>query len=202
MTSLVLATRNAHKTEELAALLGAEFSVRDLSVLSQLPAIDETGNTFAENAELKAVTVSRIVSGLVVADDSGLEVDSLGGAPGVYSARYAGFDASDEENVAKLLRELKAGDQRAAQFRCVLALACDGQVIALFDGVVRGEIALAPSGANGFGYDPIFVPEGFKKTFAELGSAVKNQLSHRARAASRLRDHLLGNKKGGEDRRP
>ena len=202
MTSLLLATRNAHKTRELAALLGPEFSVSDLTALPQIAAIEETGKTFAENATLKAVAASRIVSGLVAADDSGLEVDSLGGAPGVYSARYAGDGASDETNVAKLLRALHDTDERAAQFHCVLVLAHDGDAITLFDGVVRGQIARSPAGKNGFGYDPVFVPDGFTDTFAALGDAMKNQISHRARAAAQLRDHLLGNKKGGEDRRP
>jgi XTP/dITP diphosphohydrolase len=202
MTSLLLATRNPHKTRELAALLGPEFLVGDLTALPQIPAIEETGKTFAENATLKALTVSRITTGLVVADDSGLEVDSLGGAPGVYSARYAGDGASDEANVVKLLRALHESEERAAQFRCVLVLARDGDVITLFDGIVRGEIAPSRAGTDGFGYDPIFVPDGFSQTFATLGESVKNQISHRARAAAQLRDYLLGNKKGGEDRRP
>lgn len=188
MTSLILATRNRHKTREFAALLGGEFSVRDLTSVSEIPAIAETGRTFAENATLKATAVSNLVRDLVVADDSGLEVDSLGGAPGVYSARYAGANASDEANVAKLLSAV--GQERAARFRCFVALAKDGRVLALFEGSVQGRIASAPSGELGFGYDPVFVPDGYGATFADLGDAVKNQISHRARAVAQLCDYL------------
>src|SRR5947209_10974815 len=130
MTSLVLATRNPHKTREFAQLIGPEFSVRDLEGFPDIDPIEETGATFAENAAIKATTVSRRVDDFVVADDSGLEIDSLGGAPGIYSARYAGWQATDEENIAKLLAELGKNDERAAQFRCVLALAHRGDTVA------------------------------------------------------------------------
>jgi XTP/dITP diphosphohydrolase len=190
---LLLATRNAHKTREFATVLAADFAVTDLTGRSDLPEVEETGSTFEENATLKAVTISRDVAGLVVADDSGLEVDALGGAPGVYSARYAGERATDSANVAKLLSALAAIKEeqgRSAQFRCVLALARGGELLALFDGVVRGAITAQAAGANGFGYDPIFRPEGTDRTFAELGADAKNAISHRARAIAKLRRFL------------
>ncbi|MDQ6859605.1 MAG: RdgB/HAM1 family non-canonical purine NTP pyrophosphatase [Verrucomicrobiota bacterium] len=201
MQFVLLATRNALKTREFAALTGSEFTVRDATSIPGLAMVEETGATFTENAILKATAISRIVPGLVVADDSGLEVDSLGGAPGVFSARYAGEHASDHENVAKLLATMRGAD-RAAQFRCVLALSENGETVATFDGVVRGRIADSAAGWNGFGYDPVFVPEGYEQTFAQLGDAVKSAISHRARAAAQLLDYLRENKKGGEDRRP
>jgi XTP/dITP diphosphohydrolase len=132
--------------------------------------------------------------GLVIADDSGLEVEALGGAPGIHSARYAGANASDKEKIAKLLRQLAKvdakSDQRHARFCCVLAVARDGQVLATFEGVVEGKIAKRPCGSHGFGYDPIFIPEGFEETFAELPEEVKNNISHRAKAIAKLQAKL------------
>ena len=192
---LLLATRNAHKTRELAQMLGAQFSVSDLTSRRDLPKVEETGSTFAENAALKAVTISHYVPDIVVADDSGLDVDALGGAPGVYSARYAGEAATDGENVAKLLAELAAADvagEPAAQFTCALALAKAGKILRTFEGIVRGVITRTPVGADGFGYDPIFKPGGSPRTFAELDAAAKNAISHRARAVAQLRDYLAG----------
>jgi XTP/dITP diphosphohydrolase len=191
---LLLATRNAHKTRELAAMLGPEFSVTDLTARADMPQVEESGSTFEENAALKAVTISRLVPELVVADDSGLEVDALNGAPGVYSARYAGEHATDAENVTRLLAEIDAvgaPGEPAAQFRCVLALARGGRMLRAFDGVVRGVIARSPAGTHGFGYDPIFKPQGANRTFAELGEEAKNAISHRARAVAQLRRFLL-----------
>jgi XTP/dITP diphosphohydrolase len=179
---LLLATRNAHKTREFAQLLGNEFKVVDLDSFPQFEAVEETGGTFAENAILKAITASGKIVDLVLADDSGLEVDALGGAPGIYSARYAGESATDEQNVTKLLRELELMSDRSARFRCVLALACGGKLLGTFEGVAEGVIIDAPRGSAGFGYDPIFVPNGFEQTFAELRSEIKNQISHRAKA--------------------
>ena len=193
MRHLVLATRNAHKTGEFAALLGPDFTVTDLTQRSDLPEIEETGTTFEENAGLKALAISRLVSGLVAADDSGLEVEALGGAPGIYSARYAGPGASDADNVARLLGDLAASGVKhnaEAQFRCVLAVAREGRLLRLFHGVVRGVITSQPAGAAGFGYDPIFKPDGSDRTFAELGAAAKNAISHRARAVTQLRSFL------------
>ena len=195
MRQLLLATRNAHKTQEFAQMLGAEFEVRDLADASEFAPVEETGLTFAENAILKAVAVSKQFPELVVADDSGLEVDGLGGAPGIYSARYAGERASDAENVAKLLAELARCSaetgSRDARFRCALALARAGGVLGVFEGVVEGAIVGAPRGSAGFGYDPVFQPAGSTQTFAELSPAEKNRISHRARAIQALRAALL-----------
>ena len=194
MRQLLLATRNPHKTQEFAEILGDEFQVRDLSGEPDMPPIEETGSTFAENAILKAVAVSSRFPGLVVADDSGLEVDALDGAPGVYSARYAGPDANDGDNVARLLGELRrrgTGRLPSARFRCVLAVAEGGKVIETFDGVVEGAIVDAPRGSNGFGYDPVFQPAGLTQTFGELPAEEKNRISHRANAIRVLRAALL-----------
>jgi len=185
MRHLLLATRNAHKTREFSEILGGDFVVHDLSEESDAPAIEETGSTFAENAILKAVAISRRSPALVVADDSGLEVDALDEAPGVFSARYAGPHATDAENIARLLSELRAvwNDRPfVSRFRCVLALAREGELIDTFEGVIEGVIVDSPRGSAGFGYDPIFQPDGGTKTFAELPAVAKNRISHRARA--------------------
>lgn len=191
VTHLMLATRNAHKTREFAALLGREFTVHDLNENGGFAAVEETGRTFEENATLKAVAASRVIDDLVVADDSGLQVEALDGAPGIRSARYAGEQATDEENVGKLLRELNGSTNRVARFCCVIAAARNGKVIARFVGEVEGTITTVPSGSEGFGYDPIFVPKEFSQTFAKLGDDVKNRISHRAMAVARLRYYLL-----------
>jgi XTP/dITP diphosphohydrolase len=192
---LLLATRNAHKTEEMQRILGPQFKVNDLAGHPEIPHIAETGSTFQENAILKALAVSRKLPGLVIADDSGLEVDALDSAPGIHSARYAGANATNQEKIDKLLDELaRVGaikNARRARFRCALALACKGEVLHVFGGIVEGEIADRPRGSRGFGYDPIFVPKGFQRTFGELGPAEKNQLSHRARALEQLRVFLI-----------
>jgi XTP/dITP diphosphohydrolase len=189
---LLLATRNAHKAREFRELLGDDFNVRDLSALPEITVPEETGGTFAENARLKAIAVSQDRQSFVLADDSGLEVDALGGRPGVFSARYAGEGATDTENVEKLLREMKrAGalkpSQRQARFRCVLALARAAKLLGLFSGVVEGTIVDLARGSAGFGYDPAFLPNGYAKTFGELPARVKNQISHRAQAVQAFR---------------
>jgi XTP/dITP diphosphohydrolase len=193
MRQLLLATRNPHKTREFAEILGDEFVVRDLSGELDLPAVEETGATFEENAVLKAVATSKHFPQLVVADDSGLEVDALNGAPGVYSARYAGERATDAENIAKVLGQLvsSGAGSRAARFRCVLARARQGKVLGIFEGAVEGIIVSAARGAEGFGYDPIFQPRGYDRTFSELSAREKNTLSHRARAIQAMRAALL-----------
>jgi len=185
--TLLLATRNAHKTREFAQLLGPDFVLCDLTSEPDAPAIVEAGKTFEENATLKAVAVSRIFPDkIVVADDSGLEVKWLDGGPGIFSARYAGEKASDRRNVEKLLRELEGAPERSARFRCVIALAKDGELITTVAGEVAGSVTQSSRGKNGFGYDPIFVPEGFEETFAELPSDTKNAISHRANAVAEL----------------
>jgi len=193
MRQLLLATRNAQKTREFSEILGNEFGVRDLSVEPDVPEIEETGATFAENAILKAVAISKRFPGLVVGDDSGLEVDALKGAPGVYSARYAGPGAKDRDNIARLLLELRSlSIERpySARFRCVLALACDGKLLDTVEGVVEGAIVEPPRGTRGFGYDPVFQPTGLAETFGEIAPGEKNRISHRANAIRLLRAAL------------
>jgi XTP/dITP diphosphohydrolase len=187
---LLLATRNAHKTREFAEILGEGFRVDDLSSLGDFPPIEETGRTFAENAIVKALTASQDRHLLVIADDSGLEVDALEGAPGIYSARYAGENATDEQNIEKLLRELAGRESRKARFRCVIALARDGKLLGEFEGTVEGTIVDLARGRGGFGYDPVFRPDGFDQTFGELPAETKNRISHRAKAIAALRDAL------------
>ena len=186
MQKLIVATGNSHKTEEISAILGAGYDVSDLKAYPELPAVEETGTTFLENATLKAVEISEKVPGLVLSDDSGLEVDALGGDPGVYSSRYAGEDGNDAANNRKLLAALDGEEQRTARFRCVIVLAEHGEVLAHFNGAVEGRMIRELQGQGGFGYDPLFVPNGYEKTFSELGEDVKNGLSHRARAMEKV----------------
>ena len=191
---LLLATRNAHKMREFRELLGPGFDVIDLSSFPEIAIPKETGRTFEENAILKAIAASKQLPSLVIADDSGLEVDTLGGAPGVFSARYAGENAGDVSNVDKLLRKLRkqniATEKRSARFRCVIALAQNGKVLGVFEGFVEGKIVDPPRGSGGFGYDPIFEPNGFDQTFAEMTPESKNQFSHRGQAIAALRKAL------------
>jgi XTP/dITP diphosphohydrolase len=191
---LIVATRNAHKTREIEQILGPSLTVRDLTAYPEVSEIPESGTSFEENAKLKAIAASRNLPGVVIADDSGLEVEALDGAPGIHSARYAGEKASDNERIAKLLSRLakaeSRGNQRRARFRCVLVVARDGQVLATFEGIVEGKIAERPRGSHGFGYDPIFIPDGFETTFAELPEEVKNNISHRAEAIRKFQAEL------------
>ena len=186
---LLVSTRNAHKVHEIRTILGEAFEVSDLAVLPGMPEVEETGANFEDNATLKALAASQLFDGWVIADDSGLEVDALGGAPGVFSARYAGANALDADNNALLLRNLEGvrGKSRTARFRCVIVLARAGHKLAAFNGAVAGIIAPQPRGTEGFGYDPLFIPDGFCKTFGQLPPATKNRLSHRARALNQLR---------------
>ncbi len=187
--TLLVSTRNTHKLAEIRQILGTCFEVLDLSAIPGLGEVEETGSTFEENAALKALAASALFEGWVMADDSGLEVDALGGAPGVYSARFSGPGASDASNRLLLLKKLEAvrGKARSARFRCAIALARDGAVRAIFNGSVEGVIVPKEKGSGGFGYDPVFVPEGHCGTFAELPAETKNRLSHRARALEALR---------------
>jgi XTP/dITP diphosphohydrolase len=191
---LLIATRNANKTREITRILGAHFSVADLTSHPEIPEPLETGATFRDNAVLKASEASRRFDGLVLSDDSGLEVDALGGAPGVRSARYAGEPCDDARNRRRLLDELERagarGRARSARFHCVMALAQNGGVTVTFDGVIEGVITNREKGAGGFGYDSLFVPEGYCETFAELSDDVKNSISHRSRALEKLRKFL------------
>ena len=193
MQRLIIATHNAHKTREFAQLLGEEFKVEDIRAHPDIPPQAEDGQTFTENATAKAINASKNFNGLVIADDSGLEVHALGGAPGIFSARYAGENAEDGQNVEKLLRELDAlspTPSRRARFRCVLAIARRGELIGTVEGSVEGNITEEPRGTDGFGYDPVFVPAGYDHTFAEMPAELKNHLSHRARAVVALRERL------------
>lgn len=194
MRSIVIATRNAHKTREVRLILGPEFTVHDLTACPHIPEIDESGSSFAENAQIKALAASEQLSGLVIGDDSGLEVDALNGAPGIYSARYAGENATQRDKIDKLLAELsRVGAEqsaRRARFRCVVALARNGNLLGSFEGVVEGSIADEIRGDAGFGYDPIFIPDGFDRTFGELPAEVKNTISHRAKAIRALAQKL------------
>ena len=190
---LVVATRNRHKTREIQNILGPDFMVRDLAD-TEVPEIRENGTSFEENAKLKALAASRQLPGLVIADDSGLEVNDLGGAPGIYSARYAGANATNSEKIDKLLRELvrvRVTDHgRRARFRCVVALARNGDLLGIFEGKIEGKISDTARGDSGFGYDPIFIPDGFEQTFGELPEEVKNTISHRAKAISGVAEKL------------
>ena len=230
MTTLLLATRNAHKVGEIRAILGPQFRFRTLHDFPDAPKVVEDADTFAGNATKKAVELAKWVaakhptSNFVLADDSGLEVDALNGAPGVHSARFAALDRSadgspasstenspDAHNNAKLLRLLEdmPREQRTARFRCVIALVpvphervesaspvcyADEFAAQIFDGACEGRIQFSASGQGGFGYDPLFVPDGFKQSFAELGEDVKNQLSHRAKALVKLKAFLEANR--------
>lgn len=219
MTTLLIATRNAHKVGEIQTILGQAFQCLTLDACPGAPEIVEDANTFAGNAAKKAVGLASWLAQtprlaqppqFVLADDSGLEVDALHGAPGVRSARFAALDTGNpgnsptSENNAKLLRLLQGvpESKRSARFRCVLALTPAQKVASsppsacqqfeaqtqLFDGACEGSIIQALRGAGGFGYDPLFIPAGYDKTFAELGEEIKNRLSHRAKALARMKE--------------
>lgn len=189
MTPLWVATTNQGKLNEFRNLLDGVAELHALSELKAYAAPPETGATFEDNARIKARTLKAMKPGTwVVADDSGLEVEGLGGLPGVHSARYAGPKASDGENNAKLLKmiAIRSPANRAAQFRCTLVAYDPEGREHVVHGIVKGQIATTARGKGGFGYDPVFIPEGHDKTFSELGGAVKNQISHRGRAIREL----------------
>ena len=190
MRKLVFATNNAHKLEEIRAILGNKVEVLSLNDISCHADIPETADTLEGNAALKAQYIYEHYGLDCFADDTGLEVEALGGAPGVYSARYAGGEGHDSEaNMKKLLKELEGGNVRRAQFRTVICLIEDGKEH-FFEGIVKGGIIEEKRGASGFGYDPVFVPEGYEETFAEMGGEEKNRISHRARAVRQLCSYL------------
>jgi XTP/dITP diphosphohydrolase len=182
LTRLILATRNAHKTEEIRHILGHRFEVLDVRSFPELPEIEETGTTFLENARLKALGISNRIDGWVLADDSGLEVDALGAAPGVWSSSFGGEEGNHQLNNERLMREMAGKTDRNARFRCTLVLAKGGVEKGVFLGTVEGSIAVSPSGNGGFGYDPLFIPADHNATMADLGADVKSRLSHRAKA--------------------
>jgi XTP/dITP diphosphohydrolase len=180
---LIIATRNAHKLEEIQAILGRTGLVIGSALdFPDLPDVEETGSTFEENAALKALALATATGLPALGDDSGLEVDALDGAPGIYSARYAGEPVDYAANNRKLLAALNRSTNRRARFRTALALARPNGTLLYVDGRCEGVIATAPRGTAGFGYDPLFIPDGETRTFAEMPAAEKNLISHRARA--------------------
>lgn len=183
MLQVLAATNNAHKVEEFRSILGdVPFEIVQPSSFDDFPEIVEDGLTFEENACIKAVESSTFTGLPSFSDDSGLVVDALDGRPGIYSARYAGVDATNDERMDKLLGELEGIEDRSAKFVCVIAIASEGEIISTFRGEVPGRIAFEKSGSKGFGYDPIFIPDGYEVSFADLGSDVKDSISHRGRA--------------------
>ena len=182
---LIFATHNQHKVEELKKLLPSNISILSLTDINCYEEIEETGTTLEENAKLKANFIKYKYGLDCFADDSGLEVDALGGSPGVFSARYAGDEKNNENNINKIWKELRDKDSTKAQFRTVIA-ASFGSKISIYEGKVIGNLIFEKRGNHGFGYDPIFIPEGYTKTFAELGDAVKNKISHRALATQKF----------------
>lgn len=187
---LVFATNNAHKLSEIRAIFGDTLHILSLADINCHDDIPETADTLEGNALIKARWVKERYGYDCFADDTGLEVEALDGAPGVHTARYAYPDRHDPEaNTQKLLASLKNATNRKAQFRTAIALILDGEEH-VFEGVVRGEIATEKRGTEGFGYDPVFIPENTGRTFAELGTDVKNQISHRARAVAKLVEYL------------
>ncbi len=191
MPTLYLASHNRHKALEMQQILGSNWTILSCQDIDPGLAWDENGDSFESNARIKA----EVLRGdrLVLADDSGLEVDALNGAPGIYSARYAGEGASDQQNLLKLLSAMAGipDNKRKARFVCVLCLLDGHRGEAIyFKGSGEGKLIHSPSGGGGFGYDPIFVPDGYSQTFAELGESVKNRISHRAKAMAQLKDFL------------
>ena len=185
MTKLIFATHNKNKLKEVRSLIPNTIELLNLDDINLLEEIEETATTIEGNALLKAQTIYKQTGINCFADDSGLLVDALDGAPGVFSARYAGEHKSDSDNLEKLLKELSNKDNRNAHFKTVMALIIDGKEY-VFEGIINGTITAEKSGANGFGYDPIFLPNGYSETFAEMSSEIKNVISHRAKAMKKL----------------
>lgn len=194
--SLLLGTRNVGKVREIETILGnIPWRLRSLREFEDIDVAAETADTYAENATMKAQFYARETGLCALADDSGLEVEALGGAPGVFSARYAGVNASDADRRKLLLSELARvpAELRTARFVCVVAIASpEGTLLNVSEGACHGLITFAPRGAGGFGYDPLFVPDEFEQTFAELADSIKNRISHRARVLVKTREFLRG----------
>ena len=191
MKKLVFATNNAHKLEEIRAILGDRVEILSLNDINCHADIPETADTLQGNAALKAQYIYENYGLDCFADDTGLEVDALNGAPGIYSARYAGGEGHDSEaNMKKLLSEMQDKDNRKARFRTVICL-IEGGEEHFFEGIVNGSIIRERKGGAGFGYDPVFMPDGYSETFAEMGNDEKNKISHRARAVKKLCEYLL-----------
>ena len=191
LQTLVIATRNPGKTVEIRDLLeGFPVEIRNLDDFGPIPEVEEDGETFDDNAYKKASFAADVLGLPALADDSGLVVEALGGAPGVYSARYAGENATDEQRVGKLLKELKNATNRKAAFECVISIAVPGGAALTYEGRCEGVIAEQPAGENGFGYDPVFYYPPLKKTFAQLTREEKSRVSHRGRALAEIRDEF------------
>ena len=187
---LVFATNNAHKLEEVSSILADKVELLSLDDINCHTDIPETADTLEGNAYLKSSLIYQNYGLDCFGDDTGLEVEALGGAPGVYSARFAGGEGHNAEaNILKLMQELEGKENRRAQFRTAISLILDGKEY-LFEGVIKGEIIKEKRGNSGFGYDPVFIPEGYDRTFAELGNEIKNQISHRALAVNKLCEFL------------
>ena len=189
MLQILAATSNQHKVTEFRSAFVPVQEKLQIITLGDIPPFtmpEETGTSFEENAMIKARAASAFADMPAFADDSGLEVAALDGAPGIYSARYAGDHASDAERIAKLLHELEGKSSRRARFVCAVALAYRGAEVKTFRGIVNGEILLQPQGSHGFGYDPVFVPDGYDRSFGELGAEIKDKISHRAHALEQL----------------
>jgi len=187
---LIIATRNAHKTLEIRDLIGDRYEVLDVTAFPECPIIKETGTTFLENSRLKAEGISCILDGWVLADDSGLEVDALGGAPGVWSSSYGGEEGNHALNNARLMLEMEGIEDRRGRFCCTMVLARGGKEVVHFSGSVEGRLIDGLRGHEGFGYDPLFIPEGHDRTFAELSLEEKGRLSHRSRALAQVLFYL------------
>lgn len=187
---IVFATHNLHKSEEVSAILGSSYQIKNLHDIG-CPEIPETADTLKGNALQKAQYVVDHYHVNCFADDTGLEVEALGGRPGVYSARYAGEGCTYQDNVKKMLEEMRGEANRKACFKTVIALILDGEQY-FFEGRVEGEILTEQRGTDGFGYDPIFRPSGFRQTYAEMSAMSKNTISHRARAMQQLKEFLAG----------
>lgn len=190
MKSLVFATNNRHKLDEVRAILAGKYMIVSLAEIGCFDEIPETSNTIAGNALQKANFIVKHYSKGCFADDTGLEVEALNGRPGVYSARYAGEGTSYEDNVTKLLEELKGKSNRNARFKSVIAMVDQGREV-MFEGIIKGTIIHERRGTSGFGYDPVFVPEGYDQTFAEMPPELKNTISHRALAVKGLVNYLV-----------
>lgn len=189
MKKIVFATNNAHKLQEIRDIVGNKYKILSLRDIDCHEDIDETASTLEGNAEIKARYIKEHYGYDCFADDTGLEVEALGGAPGVYSARYAGEEHDSVRNMNLLLQNMKGVENRKARFRTVIALIV-GDELTMMDGIVNGAIAETPEGDGGFGYDPVFIPENCNETFASMSSEQKNSMSHRGRATSKLIDYL------------
>ncbi len=193
MFKILAATKNKHKIEEFRYMLAPLQEGIDLlgaCDIENFPDVIEDGKTYEENAAKKAIEASIFAGIPSFADDSGLEVEALNGEPGIYSARYAGENASNAERIAKLLKALEGKENRKAKFVCVIAIANNGKLVDSFRGEVSGRIIDAPRGAHGFGYDPVFIPDGYEQTFAEMDSELKDKISHRAKAVRKTLDFV------------